>query len=95
MKTPLIKKSEKVYAITYEDDYERRGEPAEIVGLKKVSHIPTIPQTNNHIVSNLYFVIKFEDGEQDFILKDDMLDNGKWIIATLQDILRVGMPSNY
>ena len=39
MKTPLIKKSEKVYAITYEDDYERRGEPAEIVGLKKVSGV--------------------------------------------------------
>lgn len=93
MGIPITKKSEKVYAITYDKDYERRGEPAEIVGFKKVTYTPkNIYANENHIVSNLYFVIKFEDGVQDLVLKDDLFDINKWHIATLQDILKVGMP---
>lgn len=92
MGIPLSKKAEKVYAITYDKEYERSGEPAEIVGFKKVSHIPKVPQFKNHILSDMYFVIKFEDGVQDFVKKDDLLNNDKWHIATLQDIIKVGMP---
>jgi hypothetical protein len=92
MTIPLSKKAEKVYAITYDKNYERSGEPAEIVGFKKVSHIPKVPQMKNYIFSDLYFVIKFEDGVSDMIPKDELLDKDKWHIATLQEILKVGMP---
>lgn len=88
-------KAEKVFAITYDKEYERSGEPAEIIGVKMVTKFKkttlTLGFTMSKVAPELCYVIEFQDGDIDYIPQKE-IHTEKWHIATLQELLIVGMP---
>lgn len=88
-------KAEKVFAITYDKDYERSGEPAEVIGVKMVTKFKktalTLGFTMSKVAPTLCYVIEFQDGDVDYIPQAE-IQSQKWHITTLQELLIVGMP---
>lgn len=82
---------ERMYLITYNQDYYRKGKIANIIGIKRLTKFKnsTIAITPDSI-STCYHV-KFEDGEEDYVDFNSIKENG-WHFVTLEDLLRVGMP---
>ncbi len=78
-------KKEKVYLITFDDKYKRRGEPAEILGIKKL----TIKGGNSETSLICYWVV-YEDGLYDYIQKS--LADSEYRFVTLSDMLKYGTP---
>lgn len=74
-------KTEKVYLITYSTDSIRKGQPADILGIKSIS-------SNN--IKRLFYYVVYEDGQVDYIDKEFADNNYKFV--TLDDMLRYGTP---
>jgi len=82
---------ERMYLITYNQDYFRRGKIANVIGIKRVTKFK-----NNSIAilndsTTTCYHIQFEDGEEDYVDLNTMEDMG-WHLVTLADLLKVGMP---
>jgi hypothetical protein len=83
-------KKEKVYLISYKDDYFRKGEPCEVVGLKMLTvYKPNSLYTIKETTKLCYYVV-FEDGQVDYIDKE--LADKEFSFVTLDDMLRYGTP---
>lgn len=78
-------KKEKVYLITFDNKQKRRGEPAEILGIKKL----TIKGNDSETSVICYWVI-YEDGLHDYIEKS--LADSEYRFVTLSDMLKYGTP---
>lgn len=85
---------ERMYLITYNQDYYRKGKIANVIGIKKVTKFKTnliaIANFSIDSVSTCYH-IQFEDGEEDYVDFNSIKEND-WHFVTLEDLLRVGMP---
>ena len=85
-------KEERVYLICYKNDYFRKGEIGNIVGMKRVTKFTnsvfSLPKS-----SEICYHILFEDGQEDYISIKDVnnLDND-WHFVTLAELLMRGQP---
>lgn len=83
---------EKIYLICYHNDYFRKGEIGNIIGMKKIN------KYNNSIInlpkySEIYYHILFEDGVEDYISMNDINNSDNdWHFVTLAELLMMGMP---
>ena len=85
-------KEEKIYLICYKNDYFRKGEIANIVGMKRITKynnsIFNIPKS-----SEICYHILFEDGQEDYISMNDVNNSDNdWHFVTLAELLMRGMP---
>jgi len=76
-----MSKKEKVYLINYDRNYEKRSEPAEILGIKKITN-----------TSTLVYQIMFEDGTISYVPINAINENSDWHFVTLNDMLKYGSP---
>ena len=82
---------EKIYLICYKNDYFRKGQIANIVGLKKVTTYSNNSFANIPINSKICYHIIFEDSQEDYIHIEDV-EKDNWHFVTLAELLTVGMP---
>ena len=83
---------ERIYLICYKNDYLRKGQIANIVGMKKVIVFP-----NSTIITSSYqeicYHIVFEDGHEDYISIQNVNNiNNDWHFVTLAELLMRGQP---
>ena len=72
---------ERIYLICYKNDYYRKGQISNIVGMKKVNFY----QISYHII--------FEDGHEDYISMNDVNEpSNDWHFVTLAELLMRGQP---
>jgi hypothetical protein len=83
-------KKEKVYLISYKDDYFRKGEPCEVIGLKMITTYKHNSLISFEEGSKLCYYVVFEDGQVDYIDKE--LADKEFNFVTLADMLRYGTP---
>ena len=79
-------KKEKLYLINYKTSYMKRGEIANVIGVKKIS----VDNRFNSETTNCFHIV-FEDGHEDYIDMSTLYDEG-WRFTTISELLRVGMP---
>jgi hypothetical protein len=78
-------KKEKVYLITFDNKYKRRGEPAEILGIKKLTF-----KDDNSETSVISYWVVYENGLYDYIDKE--IADREYRFVTLSDMLKYGTP---
>jgi hypothetical protein len=83
---------EKIYLICYKNDYFRKGEIANIVGMKKVTKY-TNSIVNIANSSEICYHILFEDGSHDYVSINDVNNSDNdWHFVTLAELLMRGQP---
>jgi hypothetical protein len=83
---------ERIYLICYKNDYSRRGQIANIVGMKKLTNY-TISLISNTNVYEICYHIIFEDGHEDYISIQNLNNiNNDWHFVTLAELLMRGQP---
>lgn len=83
---------EKIYLICYKNDYFRKGQIANIVGMNKVTKftqsIVDLPKS-----SEICYKIVFEDGQNDYVSMTDVHNpTNDWHFVTLAELLMRGQP---
>ena len=83
---------QRIYLICYKNDYLRKGQIANIVGIKKVIVFSNSTIITSSLQEICYHII-FEDGHEDYISMSDVNEpSNDWHFVTLAELLMRGQP---